>query len=178
LIGRRLDAQGIPGTLAGEPAAGFLLRGGERERALASLRRHLHHHPRGTRAWELFATFEPVRGAARCAFHGGVLLEEAVPHLLDRIAEDEIEQPAPWLLVYSWFTREVELHEIGDALHAERISAPPLRLPQEARAFAWYLLDAGGRPLGAAVGVVEARARLQAISPTAFGRYLARVAGK
>lgn len=178
LAGRRLDGKGIPGTLAGEPAAAFLLRGGERARALASLDRHLHHHPRDARGWELFAAFDPVRGAARCAFHGGAVLEAAVPHLLDLLADDEIEPPGPWLLVYAWFTREIELDDIAAALAAERIAAPPLRLPHEARAFAWYLLDAGGRPLGAEVGIVEARARLQQISAAAFRRYLARVAGR
>ena len=44
LVGRRLDTHGIPGTLDGEPAAAFLLRGGEEARAERSLRRHLAHH--------------------------------------------------------------------------------------------------------------------------------------
>jgi hypothetical protein len=54
-----------------------------------------------------------------------------------------------------------------------------LLVPGDAKAFAWYLLDAGGRPFGPdSVGVIEARKRLQRISPAGFQRYLARVAGK
>ncbi len=46
----------------------------------------------------------------------------------------------------------------------------------DARAFAWHLLDAGGRRyVGQSVGVIEARKRLPQISPAAFRRYLARV---
>jgi hypothetical protein len=176
LVGRRLDAHGIPRTLDGEPAAAFLLRGGEEARAEQSLRRHLSHHRRDVRAWELMARFAPALGAARCAFHGGPVLD-AAGRILDLIREDEIEPPGPWLLPYAWLTRDVDLGDIRDALEAEAVlSRPPLTIPGDARAFAWYLLDAGGRPFGRdSVGVVEARERLQRISPVAFRRYLARI---
>jgi hypothetical protein len=84
---------------------------------------------------------------------------------------------APWLLSYAWFAHRVGIEEIRAALDAERMLAtPPLAVPNDARAFAWYLLDAGGRRyVGKSVGVVEARERLQRISPAAFRRYLARV---
>jgi hypothetical protein len=179
LVGRCLDARGIPGSLDGEPAAAFLLRGGERERAERSIRRHLARHPRDAAAWQLLAEFDPLRGAARCAFHGGQVIEAAGP-LLDLIAEDEHERPGPWLLSYAWFERAVDLDEIARALAAEAmLTRPPLLMPGDAHAFAWYLLDARGRPLGRdSVGVREARERLQRISPAAFRRYLARVAGR
>ena len=177
LVGRRLDAHGIPRTLDGEPAAAFLLRGGDRKRAQESLRHHLTHYPRDARAWELMAQFEPVLGAARCAFHGGPVLD-AAGHVLDLIREDEIEPPGPWLLPYAWFTRDIDLDHIRRALEAEgMLTRPPLLVPGDARIFAWYLLDAGGRPFGRdSVGVVEARERLQRISAVAFRRYLARAA--
>ncbi len=179
LVGRSLDAHGIPGSLDGEPAAAFLLRGGERERAERSIRRHLARHPRDAAAWEVLAEFDPLRGAVRCAFHGGQVLD-AAGGLLDVIAEDEHERPGPWLLSYAWFARAVDLAEIRRALAAETmLIRPPLPIPGDAHAFAWYLLDAGGRPLGNdSVGVFEARERLQRISPAAFRRYLARVAGR
>jgi hypothetical protein len=53
LVGRRLDAHGIPQTLDDQPAAAHLLRGGERERSWKSIGRHLQHHPRDARGWEL-----------------------------------------------------------------------------------------------------------------------------
>ncbi len=176
LVGRRLDTHGIPGTLDGEPAAAFLLRGGEEARAERSLRRHLSHHRRDASAWELMVRFAPVLAAVRCAFHGGAVLD-AAGTVLDLIREDEIEPPGLWLLPYAWFTRDVDLGDIRDALEAEGVlTRPPLTIPGDARAFAWYLLDAGGRPFGRdSVGVVEARERLQRISPVAFRRYLARI---
>ncbi|MBI4514867.1 MAG: hypothetical protein HY699_03500 [Deltaproteobacteria bacterium] len=181
LVGLRLDAHKIPRSLDGEPAAAFLLRGGDVARAELSLRRHLAHQPHDARAWELFADFEPVRGAARCAFHGGPVLEAAVAALLDAIAEDELPTPpGPWLLAYGWFAHKLDLDDIARAVSAEgEIAAVPLPVIGDAKAFAWYLLDAGGRPLGhQSVGVIEARARLQRISPAAFRRYLARVERK
>jgi hypothetical protein len=180
LVGRCLDSRGIPGSLDGEPAAAFLLRGGDREQAARSIRRHLERHPRDVVGWQVLAKFEPVRGAARGAFHGGPVLDEHAGALLDLIAEDEHDRPGAWLLSYAWFMRAIDLDEIGRALAAQGIlSRPPLLLPGDAYAFAWYLLDAGGRPLGReSVGVVEARQRLQHISPPAFRRYLGRVAGR
>ncbi len=82
-----------------------------------------------------------------------------------------------WLLPYAWFARHIDLNEIRSALEAENLLArPPLVLPGDARAFAWYLLDAGGRRyVGESVGVIEARKRLQRISSAAFQRYHARV---
>ncbi len=78
LMGLRLDGRGVPGSYGGELAAAFLLRAGESDRAQASVQRHLHYHPRDTRGWELLAHFEPVRGAARCGFHGGPALAAAL----------------------------------------------------------------------------------------------------
>lgn len=179
LVGRHLDGQGIPGVLDGELAAAFLLRGGETERAKQSLLRHLEYHPTDVHAWELFTHFDPIRGAARCAFHGGPVLDCAT-HLLDLVEEDELAPHGPWLLSYAWFSGDVDLNEIGSALRAEgSLKVPPLPVAGDGAAFAWYLVDAGGLPLAAtSVGVVEARRRLQRISPIAFRRYLARVHGK
>ena len=178
LVGRRLDAHGIPQTLDDQPAAAYLLRGGERERAWKSIGRHLQHHPRDARGWELFAHFEPVLGAARCAFHGGRLLP-AAGDLIDAVTEDGLKPVEPWLLSYGWFAHQLALDDIAQALEAEHlIRQPQLLVPGDAKAFAWYLLDAGGRPFGRdSVGVIEARKRLQRISRVAFQRYLARVAG-
>jgi hypothetical protein len=178
VAGRCLDRRGIPGVLGGEPAAAYLLRGGERERARKSIHRHLEYHPRDPRAWAVLAEFEPLRGAARCGFHGGPLLDGA-GDLIDMVREDELEPVARWLLPYAWFSGGVTLDEIARALAAEgAFERPPLPIPADARVFAWYLLDAGGRPLGSnSVGVVEARKRLQRISRAAFRRYLLRVAG-
>ena len=177
LVGRRLNAGPVPGTVNGELAAAFLLRGGERDRARASLERHLSHKPRDWHGWQLLAHFEPVRAAARCAFHGGPVLESLVGDLLDRMSDDEVEPPASWLLSYAWFADAVTLAEIESALAAEHMLADlPLPVGGDGRAFAWYLLDAGGRPFSpASVGVIEARQRLSAISRSAFRRYLARV---
>ncbi len=180
LIGLRLDASRFPRMLDGELAAAYLLRGDDAAAAQVSLRRHLEHQPRDVRGWTLLAHFDPVRGAARCAFHGGPVLEKVVAHLLDAIAEDELAPPGPWLLAYGWFAHELDVADVVDALQAEEmLESPPLPVIGNATAFAWYLLDAGGRPLGpGTVGVVEARRRLQRISPAAFRRYLARVEGK
>jgi hypothetical protein len=176
LVGRCLDGHGIPQVLAGEPAAAYLLRGGEHARAGRSIRRHLRHHPHDPRGWAVLAEFEPVRGAARCGFHGGAVLECA-GGLIDLIREDEISPVGPWLLVYGWFVDAIPIDEVARALEAEgTLTRPPLPIPGDAHAFSWYLLEARGRPLGAdAVGVLEARRRLQRISPVAFRRYLARV---
>jgi hypothetical protein len=176
LVGRALDGTGIPGTHGGEPAAAFLLRGGEQARARGSLDRHLRRHPRDVHAWELLARFDPVRGAVRCGFHGGPLLD-AAGDVIDLVREDEVEPAARWLLCYAWFAQRVGLEEIRSALEAEgMLSAPPLAVPNDATAFAWYLLDAGGqRYVGRSVGVVEARQRLKRINEPAFRRYLARI---
>ena len=176
LIGLNLDGRGIPGTYNGELAAAFLLRAGETERAHRSLRRHLYHHPRDLRGWELLVNFEPVRAAARCGFHGGPLLD-AAGELIDLVCEDGLQPVERWLLNYAWLARQLQLDEIRDALDAEHMLAvAPFAVPGDARAFAWYLLDAGGqRYVGRSVGVIEARQRLQRISEAAFRRYLARV---
>jgi len=176
LIGLALDGRGIPGAHGGELAAAFLLRGGERERARTSLIRHLRCHPRDVRGWELFVSFEPVRAAARCGFHGGPLLD-AAGDLIDFVGEDGLRPVETWLLSYAWFGHHVDLDEIRHALDAEHmLPRPPLAVPGDARAFAWYLLDAGAqRYVGQSVGVIEARRRLQSISNAAFRRYLARV---
>ncbi len=179
LVGRRLDAHGIPGTLAEEPAAAFLLRGQEPERAYESVRRHLRHHPRDARAWEVLAHFEPLRGAVRCAFHGGAVLD-AAGHLIDAVMEDEVGMVGPWLLAYAWFDQAIALDEVAAAIEAEGLAGrPPLPTPRDGRAFAWYLVDAGGRSLLGtdSLGVVEARRRLQVVSPPAFRRYLRRLGG-
>lgn len=177
LVGRHLDAHGVPAVLDDELAAAFLFRGGERERGDRSLQRHLRYHPRDVRGWLLLADREPVRAAVRCAFHGGPVLDVA-PDLVEQIEEDELVPPADWLLSYAWFARAIPLDEIAAALSAEGIlAAPPIPMPGDGRAFAWFLLDAGGRPLGAgSTGVVAARERLQRISPAAYRRYLARAA--
>jgi hypothetical protein len=176
LMGRSLDGRGVPGTYGGELAAAFLLRADERTRARDSLHRHLQYHPRDSRGWQLLTSFEPVRGAARCGFHGGPLLD-AAGDLIDLVREDGLLPAERWLLPYAWFTHRIDLDEMRDALEAEHLLArPPLVLPGDARAFAWYLLDAGGRRyVGQSVGVIEARKRLQQISAAAFRRYLARV---
>ncbi len=176
LIGLALDGRGIPGSHGEELAAAFLLRGGERERARTSLIRHLRYHPRDERGWELLAGFEPVCAAALCGFHGGRLLD-AAGDLIDLVREDDLSPVEPWLLSYAWFRRHVDLDEIRHALDAEHMLArPPLAVPGDARAFAWYLLDAGGqRYVGQSLGVIEARRRLQSISDAAFRRYLGRV---
>jgi hypothetical protein len=177
LVGRHLDGRGIPGVLNGEPAAVYLLRGGEYQRARESIQRHLSRHPRDVKGWAVFAHFAPVLGAARCAFHGGPVLEVA-SRVSEEVLEDEGAPVGPWLLSYGWFSGHVALEDIAQALEVEGLlSAPPLPLPGDPRAFAWCLLDAGGRPLGhGSVGVVEARRRLQRISLAAFRRYLARAA--
>ena len=76
-----------------------------------------------------------------------------------------------------WLARQLQLDEIRDALDAENMLAvAPFVVPADARAFAWYLLDAGGqRYVGRSVGVIAARQRLQRISEAAFRRYLIRV---
>lgn len=176
LMGLRLDGHGVPGSYSGELAAAFLLRAGERERARTSLQRHLSYHPRDIRGWKLLTHFEPVRGAARCGFHGGPLLDGA-GDLIDLVREDGLLPVERWLLAYAWLRHHIDLDEMRDALAAENLLArPPLVIPGDARAFAWYLLDAGGRRyVGESVGVIEARKRLQRISAPAFQRYLARV---
>jgi len=131
---------------------------------------------RAVRGWELLAIFEPVRAAARCGFHGGPLLDTA-GELIDLVCEDGLQPVEHWLLNYAWFTRQLRLDDIRDALDAEdMLAVAPFAVPGDARAFAWYLLDAGGqRYVGPSVGVIEARQRLQRISEVAFRRYLARV---
>jgi hypothetical protein len=168
VVGRLLDAHGVPGVLEDELAAAFLLRADDRERAEASVRRHLSYHPRDVRGWRILAEFEPLRAAARCGFHGGPVLDAAA-ELVDAITEDEVLPVAEWLLAYAWFARAVGLDELAAALSAEGIlAAPPMPLPGDGRAFAWFLLDAGGRPLGpGSEGVIPARVRLQRISPVA-----------
>jgi len=177
IVGRRLDTKPAPGTANGELAAAFLLRGGERDRGIASLQRHLAHKPRDWEGWQMLAQFEPVRGTARCGFHGGPVDETPVGALLDAIADDELAPAQPWLVSYAWFADTIALSEIHDALAAEdMLEHPPLPVQGDGRAFAWYLLDAGGRPFSPrSVGVVEARQRLSAISRAAFQRYLSRL---
>jgi hypothetical protein len=177
VVGRHLDAHGVPGVLDGELAAAFLLRAGERERAESSVRRHLSYHPCDARGWRILAEFEPLRAAARCAFHGGPVLDVA-GELLDAISEDEVSPVGDWLLAYAWFARAVGLDDLAAALWAEGIlAAPPMPMPGDGRAFTWFLLDAGGRPLGpGSKGVVAARERLQRVSPVAYKRYLRRAA--
>lgn len=179
LVGRCLDRPDRPQTLEGQPAGAFFLRGGEPERAGASLQRHLAHQPRDSRAWAVYAGIDPIRAAVRSAFHGGPVLSAADP-IAELVEEDALEPVGPWLLSYAWFADRIPLDEIRRALEAEEIRAdPPLPIPNDARAFAWYLLDAGGRIFALrSVGVIEARARLQRISPVAFRRYLARVGGR
>jgi hypothetical protein len=108
------------------------------------------------------------------------VLEEKAGRAIDLVEEDELEPVGPWLLPYGWFSGDITLRDIALALEAEGLlSTPPLPVPGDARAFAWYLLDAGGRRFSSeSVGVVEARARLQRISPVAFRRYLAKAGGQ
>ncbi|MBM4244364.1 MAG: hypothetical protein FJ148_11185 [Deltaproteobacteria bacterium] len=175
LVGRHLDGHGVPGVLDGELAAAYLFRGGERERGERSLQRHLHYHPRDVRGRQLLAEREPLRAAARCAFHGGPVLDVAWA-LTELIDEDQVAPAADWLLSYAWFARAVTLDEVAAALTAEGIlAAPPIPMPGDGRAFAWFLLDAGGRPLGpGSTGVIRSRERLQRVSPAAYQRYLRR----
>jgi hypothetical protein len=179
LVGLRLDSHGVPGKMGTELAAEFLLRGGEPDRAHASLRRYLEYHPRDAQAWEALTRFERIPAAVRCAFHGGGLLLDVVGDLVDAVEEDEHAPAGAWLLSYAWFSGGIDMDEVARALAAEDLlGRPPLPVPGDARAFAWYLVDAGGRPYGQdSVGVVEARERLQRISRVAFARYLKRVQG-
>ena len=176
LVGRALDGRGIPGVLDGEPAAAFLLRGGEQDRARQSLDRHLARKPADARAWALAVSFQGVLAAVRCVYHGGPLLPEVEP-LRDLVEEDEQPEVEHWILAYAWLGGEVGLADLAAALTAAR-QTRPLPLPGDGAAFAWTIVEAQdfrGSGLALDPDLVRARRRLQRISPAAFRRYLARV---
>ena len=173
LMGRALDGHGIPGVFHGEPAAAFLLRGGEEVRAEASIRRHLFHHPRDTHAWCVLAHFEPAWGAARCAWHGGPLLDGAA-RAAAAVRADGLSPPGDWLLVYAWFIGDLSMEQVRETLACEG-SDEQARLPLagQGRTFTTYVVQAealraaGGDPSS----LLEA---LERISPPAARRYARR----
>ncbi len=176
LVGLRLDGRGFPGVLDGQPAAAFLLRGGERDRGIQSLSRHLQRHPTDAVAWRIRAELGDRVAAVRCAWHGGRLLL-AVRDLVDLVEVDEQEEVAAWLLPYAWLSRWIDSAELRAALSAEGLlDALPMAIPGDARAVARYMLWAeehrlaGGGPTTTAV---HDRRRMKRISPVAFQRYLA-----
>jgi hypothetical protein len=172
LVGLRLAASSVPGTLDGEPAGAFLRRGGDHDAARQALERHLRTSPRDVGVWEVLAAYDPIRSAARCAFHGGPVLEQLVGTLLDAIEEDELQPAAPWLLVFAWFDHQLALPDLAAALEAEGLNEAPAPTAGDARAFAWHVVQAG------AGTSTDTRRVLKQISPAAFRRYLARIEGK
>ena len=120
-------------------------------------------------------------------FHGPhiprIRFEQALDCLDPRAAVEAA--PEPWQAAVE--TLAVVLEQAGtpartdiEALARCRCDGWPASLQQTWErlmgAFAWYLLDAGGRRyVGESVGVIEARKRLRQISPAACRRYLARV---
>jgi hypothetical protein len=183
LVGRRLDGFGIPERFGDELAAEYLLRGGERHRAEASLRRHLRYHPADARAWALLAPFEPLPAAARAGFHLGAKVRvpvELVPAVVDAVEDDEHAEVAPWLVAYAWLTGALGTPELVEAVDAEGLRDRPMLLPDGAHAFTFYLVEAETfRCSSGATSAegVEARRRLKRISPSAYTRYLRRTAG-
>jgi hypothetical protein len=173
LLGRALDRHGIPGVLDGEPAATWLLRGGERERARRSLARHLLHHPADPVAWRVAVTFEGLPAAARCAFHGGPVLPELDP-VAEPLEEDEQEDIAAWGLAYAWLLGQVGTPLLAEAVSAARLERP-LPIAGDGRGFTYLLVETEHEGPGPpSPQVVEARRRLRVISPRAFQRYLDR----
>jgi len=173
-VGRSLDSEKIPAVAGGEPAAAFLLRAGEREEARVSLERHLAARPRDWSGWALMAELKPIRGAARCGFHGGPVLE-AAGDIVDLVEDDGLEPVAEWILPYAWFVGALSMVEIQKAVSAEVGVDPPAVTIGDARAFAWYLCAATVPSFaGESLPVLRARQRLKSISPVAFQRSLTK----
>lgn len=166
LVGRRLDGRGIPSVHAGEPAAAYLFRGGETQRGLKSLMRHLDRHPADVVAWALAVPFVGALAVARLAWHGGAILPEA-GRWVEAIEEDEQPDPAAWMLAYAWFAGDLGL---ADLEPATRLMPRPLLLPGDGRAFTWHLVD-----LQAERDPMQVRRRLKQISPAGLRRYLERM---
>ena len=178
MVGRALDGRGIPGVLEGEPAAAFLLRGGERERAERSVQRHLAHHPADPAAWAVVSAFQPLWGALRCAFHGGPLLEP-IEDLAYEIESDELGPVQSWLPAYGWLLRKLALAQVEETLTAEgRLDQGPLPIAGDGKAFSVFLVWAERARLagrGPTPRAIEARRRMRATSEVAFRRYLVRI---
>ncbi|MBN1336039.1 MAG: tetratricopeptide repeat protein [Deltaproteobacteria bacterium] len=174
LLGRALDSHGIPGVLGDEVAAAFLLRGGETDRARASLARHLRFHPDDPRAWALMVRFEGLPAAVRCGFHGGPLVDE-VGDLVEVITADGLENPRAWLPAYAWLNGLVDLEAVKAALNAERPHRQAtLPLPGDGRAFAADLVRAECTRLKGEDDP-EVLSRMEAAGPAAFRRYRLRI---
>lgn len=179
LVGRSLDGHGFPSSHDGEPAAAFLLRGGERDRALTSIKRHLQQHPREAAAWLILAAMEPARGACRAGFLGAeeaVLRRfDAVDALFEAAEADEHARPERWLLVYAALAGRLPIADVVEAVEAEKLVGRPLGVPGDPVAFAVFLVEAEGlRASDPKLGVdaIEARRRLRKVSAPAFERYL------
>jgi len=178
LVGRCLDHSSQPRSLDGEPAAAFLLRGGEKDAAHESVKRHLDSHPADASAWRVLAQIVPLPAAARCAFHGGPVLPP-LDDLLDLAEEDAVTPMPRWMLSYAFIADLVPRTVLEAALCAEgRFDATPLPMPGDATAFAWYLVAEEERrasPMPGDVSPVAARRALQRISAPTFRRYLGRL---
>ncbi|MBN1334396.1 MAG: tetratricopeptide repeat protein [Deltaproteobacteria bacterium] len=181
LVGRSLDHPSKPRSWDGDPAAAFLLRGGETDAARASLDQHLRVHPADASAWHVMARIVPLPAAARCAFHGGPVLPP-LDDLVDLPEEDAVAPISRWMISYAFIADLVPRTVLEDALRAEdRFDAVPLAMPGDATAFAWYLVAEEKRratPMPGGVGPMVARRALQQISAPTFRRYLGRLGGR
>ncbi len=174
LVGQRLDGT-RPELLDGQPAAVYLLRGGDEQGAHESIGRHLAHRPTDAAAWSFAARWLGEVALVRAAFHGGPVPPELRP-LADQVEEDEQSPVGRWLLPYAFLAGKLDTDEVKDALDAERISQP-LPLAGDGAAFAWYLVELfHERKSGGAGGPreIEARRRLQKISAPTLRRLIGR----
>ena len=177
LVAQSLDKHTPVGICDGQPAGWFWMLGERPDLARKSLHRHLAVRPTDVPAWQLLAKWEPDRASARCAFHGGPVLDEAAP-VLKELEADEL--PAgPWLLPYAWLLGRVGDNEVREAVQAEELHRKvPMPLPDDAKAFtAWMEVAREQRRRGhVAPGEIDARRALQQIHALAFKRWLAKVA--
>jgi hypothetical protein len=178
LMGRALDSGRNGETASGEPAAAYLLRGGEVEAAEISVGRFLSRHPCHAVGWRILARIRPMPASARLAFHGG----EVLPPLSDlaELAEEDEMLPVPrWLLSYAFIAERLARSELEDALRAEGLfDQPPLPIPGDAVAFAWYLVaeeQTRTSPMPGGISPVAARRALKRISPLVFRRFIAHL---
>jgi hypothetical protein len=97
--------------------------------------------------WRRCATYTERDGRRRSSGRGSASSEDTSM----RTGCPVCSRMSSQLLTYAWFARAVGLDELAAALSAEGIlAAPPMPLPGDGRAFAWFLLDAGGGPSGRA----------------------------